>query len=97
MTAPRPRPTKAKPRGKALPTPRTVYLYIETLPDGSHRAALGVENDDRSGYGYRICGPKYDGSSTKGERKYPIGVHHVGEIRAYLRMVAPAPSRRSSR
>lgn len=58
-----------------------VYLSIDQTPEGGIQLSI-----NRNGYGYRICGPKYDGRS-KAIGRHKLTKRDVEEIRSYLRSV----------
>jgi hypothetical protein len=58
-----------------------IYFSVDRTPDGRFQLSI---NDEGSG-GYRICGPKYVGSSTNVAR-HQITDRDVDEIRQYLKL-----------
>jgi len=65
----------------------TVYISIDQRSDGQLQIGINKEDPDGGGHGYRIAGPKYDGSG-KTLLKHKITKRDVDEIRSYLRAVA---------
>lgn len=60
-----------------------IYLSIDRRGDGQLQLSIGKQDADGGGIGYRIAGPKYDGSGKTLLRHF-ITERDVDEIRAYL-------------
>lgn len=60
-----------------------IYLSIDRRSDGQLQMSIGEQGADGSGTGYRIAGPKYDGSG-KTLLKHFITPRDKEEILLYL-------------
>ena len=66
---------------------KRTYISVDRREtDGSIQISIGKEEEDGSGIGYRMAGPKYVGDS-KTILKHYITKNDVHYIRAYLRGV----------
>lgn len=60
-----------------------VYLSIDRRGDGALQLSINVETDGGGGHGYRIAGPKYDGTGQTLIKHY-LTERDISEIRSYL-------------
>lgn len=72
-------------------------VYIAVDRDGWTKGiqlSVGVQDKDGGGHGYRLSGPKFNGSSSQIDRHY-LTERDIGEIEGYLRLARAylAPTR----
>lgn len=60
-----------------------VCFTVDQKSGGGLQLSINVEREDGCGHGYRIHGPKYDGSSKTLLRHY-LTERDVSELRVYL-------------
>lgn len=63
-----------------------IYISIDQRGDGRLQLSIGQQDAAGGGHGYRIAGPKYDGSS-KTLLRHTITPNDRREIFSYLRRV----------
>lgn len=59
-----------------------VYFDIDEFQTGDLQLSINVDAND-IGYGYRLAGPKFDGTS-KNVLRHKLTVRDINEIREYL-------------
>lgn len=70
--------------------PLDVYITVERdgWTDGM-QLSVNVEYSDGRGHGYRIAGPKFNGSSQV-LKKHSLNTRDINEIEGYLKMAREA-------
>jgi hypothetical protein len=64
-----------------------IYISVDRRTyDGTLQISIGQQDDDGGGHGYRIAGPKYDGSG-KTLLRHVITARDKEQIISYLRQV----------
>lgn len=63
-----------------------ICITVDKRGDGQLQVSICKQDADGSGHGYRIAGPKYDGSG-KALLKHVINERDKSEIESYLREV----------
>lgn len=64
---------------------REIYIAVDRREnDGQFQLAIGLHDDGKGGHGYRLCGPKYDGTGTN-VLHHVLTERDVEVIRTYLR------------
>lgn len=62
-----------------------IYLCVDRTR-GAFQVSINVRDADGGGHGYRICGPKYDGTATP-VVEHRLSERDVVEIERYLAAV----------
>lgn len=65
----------------------SIYISIDQRSDGRLQLSIGKQDKNGGGHGYRIAGPKYDGSG-KILLRHTITPRDKDEIMSYLRLAS---------
>lgn len=68
--------------------PVGVFLSVDTA-HGAHQLSIDVDYEGGGGHGYRVAGPKYDGTSCSVMR-HRLTQRDISELRVYLALAEKA-------